>query len=187
MIDCHVNMFGSKPKLNFVLSLEKGYHLELDTLEFLDQYGMQKCQSLIGSIKWEVSLGRIYANAEVITLASFRAEPRQGYVDRAKRVISYLVRFKHVTIRIRTEEPDLSSIPITPYDWEESVYGRVTELLPRDAPLPKGNHAATVSYHDANLYHNVMTGSLVTGFLHFLEKTPIDWCSKNQAIVDTDA
>ena len=65
-----------------------------------------------------------------MTLASFRAEPREGHLDRARRVVSYLVKFKHATIRIRTEEPDLSSIPITPYEWEESVYGKVTELLP---------------------------------------------------------
>ena len=105
-----------------------------------------------------MSLGRLDVNTAVKTLASFRAKPRKGHLDRARRVVSYLVKFKHATIRIRTEEPDLSFIPITPYEWEESVYGKVTELLPIDAPTPKVKHATTVSYHNANVHHNVVVG-----------------------------
>ena len=121
-------------------------------------------------------------NTVVVTLASFRVEPRHGHLDRAA---YYLIRFKHAKIRIRTEQPDLSAIPITPYDWQESVYGKITELLPHDAPPSKGKHIVTVSYHDAKLYHNIITGRLVTVILHFLNKTPIDWHSKNQATVET--
>ena len=36
MIECHVNMFGSKPKLNFMSPLEKDDHPELDASEYLD-------------------------------------------------------------------------------------------------------------------------------------------------------
>ena len=61
-----------------------------------------------------------------MTQASFRTEPRQEHLDRAKGLIFYVVRFIHATIRISTEEPDLSSIPTTSYDWEESVHGKVT-------------------------------------------------------------
>ena len=35
MIDCHVNMIGSNPKLNVISPLEKGDHPELDTSECL--------------------------------------------------------------------------------------------------------------------------------------------------------
>ena len=73
-----------------------------------------------------------------MTLASFRAETR-GNLDRSKRVFYYLVKFKHATINIRTEELDLSSILITPYDWEESVCDKVTELIHHDVPRPKVN------------------------------------------------
>ena len=72
-----------------------------------------------------------------MTLASFIAEPRQGHLDRAKRVVSYLVRFKCATLRIRIEESDFSSIPITPYDWEESLCGKVIEMIPHDALYQK--------------------------------------------------
>ena len=79
----------------------------------------------------------------------------------------------------------MSSIPIAPYEWEESLYGKVTEILLQDSPVPKGKHVVTVSYHDANACHNYVTGRSVTGVLHFINKTPIDWHSKKQAVVDT--
>ena len=40
MMDCHVSMFGSTPKINFITPLEKDDHPELDTSEYLDQDGV---------------------------------------------------------------------------------------------------------------------------------------------------
>jgi hypothetical protein len=48
-----------------------------------------------------------------------------------------------------------------------------------------GKHVVTISYHDANLYHNLITGRSVTGVLHMLNKTPVDWYSKKQSTVET--
>ena len=109
-----------------------------------------------------------------MTLASFVAEPREVNLDRNRQVVSYLINFKYVTIRISTEEPGLCYIPIAPYEWEESVYGKVTELLPQEATAPKGKHVVTVNYYEANLCHDIVTGMSVTGVLHFIKKTPID-------------
>ncbi len=52
-------MFGEKPKLNMSSPLEKGDHPEVDTSELLDPQGTQQYQSLIGSLQWAVSLGRL--------------------------------------------------------------------------------------------------------------------------------
>ena len=41
------------------------------------------------------------------------------------------------------------------------------------------------SFVDANLMHDVITGRSVTGVLHFLNKTPIDWYTKKQSTVET--
>ena len=41
------------------------------------------------------------------------------------------------------------------------------------------------SYVDANLYHDLVSGRSVTGILHKLNQTPIDWYSKLQATVET--
>ena len=46
---CYI-MFGHKPKLICMSPLEKGDHPELDTSEYLDEYGVQTCQSVVVSI-----------------------------------------------------------------------------------------------------------------------------------------
>ena len=51
--------------------------------------------------------------------------------------------------------------------------------------MPKGKPVVTTTYKDANLYHDLMTGRAVTGVLHFLNQTPIDWYSKKQETVET--
>ena len=43
----------------------------------------------------------------------------------------------------------------------------------------------TSGWIDANLYHCYVTGRAVTGVIHNLNKTPIDWYSKKQNTVET--
>ena len=74
-------------------------------------------------------------------------------------------------------EPDYSDLPAKQYDWA-SVYGEVSELLPDDAPEPLGKPVTLMHYVDANLFHDALTGQSVTGVLHMMNATPIDWFSK---------
>ena len=43
----------------------------------------------------------------------------------------------------------------------------------------------TTSYKDANLYHDYATGRSVSGVLHFINSTPVDWFTKKQSTVET--
>ena len=92
---------------------------------------------------------------------------------------------RHAAIHIRTEEPDYSDLPNVEFDWAKSVYGEVKELIPHDAPEPLGKFVTLTHYVDANLMHDMITGRSVTGILHLINKTPIDWYSKKQATVET--
>ena len=185
MVSGYERMYGEKPKQSFGSPLEKGDHPELDTSELLDEDGIRKYQSMIGALQWAVSIGRLDITTAVMTLSSFRVAPRVGHLDRAKHVYGYLMRFREATIRINTEEPDFSELPVQNHDWSYSVYGDVKELIPSDAPTPLGKRVTTVTYVDANLYHDMLTGRSVTGIVHFLNKTPNDWYSKKQATVET--
>jgi len=178
-------MFGSKPRTNVTSPLEKNDHPEVDDTELLDEEGVQQYQSLIGSLQWAVSLGRLDITTAVMTMSSFRSLPRKGHLERAKRIVSYLYRFKYSKIRFRTHEPDFSDIVIPEYDWSTSTYGTVKEAVPHDVPTPLGKPVVTVSYIDANLLHCLNTGRSVTGILHFLNGTPIEWYSKKMATVET--
>ena len=52
-------------------------------------------------------------------------------------------------------------------------------------PEPLGKAVATTITMDANLNHCLATGKSLTGCLHFVNKTLVDWYSKNQATVET--
>jgi hypothetical protein len=89
------------------------------------------------------------------------------------------------SIRVRTEEPDFSDIPDPDNDWAYTVYGKTKELLPKDTPEPLGKYVTLSHYVDSNLMHDITSGKSVTGILHLVNKTPIDWYSKKQATVET--
>jgi hypothetical protein len=61
----------------------------------------------------------------------------------------------------------------------------VEEILPKDLPKSLGNPVTTVTYKDANLYHDMVTGRSVTGILHFCNQTLVDWYSKRQSTVES--
>jgi hypothetical protein len=92
---------------------------------------------------------------------------------------------KHGFIRVRTDEPDFSDLPPKRYDWSHTVYGTVKEAIPTDAPPPLGKRVVLTSHVDANLYHDWITGRAVTGVLHFINQTPVEWFTKKQATAET--
>jgi hypothetical protein len=158
MISTYVNIFGAKPSMKYSSPLEKGDHPEIDESDFLDDTGTQQYQSLVGALQWAVSIGRFDITTAVMTLSSFRAMPRRGHMDRIKRIYGYLAKMKDGVIRIRTGEPDYSALPDQEFDWDKSVYGNVSEMLPSDAPRPLGKYVTLTHYYDANLYHDIVTG-----------------------------
>ena len=184
LLDNFERLFGQKPK-QYKSPLEKGDNPELDTSELLDIDGIKIYQSLIGSLQWIVQIGRFDVHTAVMSMSRFRAAPRQGHLQRAKRIFGYLSKMRHSNIRIRVEMPDFSNIPEKTYDWSNTCYRGAKEDIPDDAPIAKGNPVLLSSYVDANLYHDLLSGKSVTGILHFANKTPLDWFSKLQGTVET--
>ena len=120
-----------------------------------------------------------------MSLSRFRAQPRKGHLDRAKRIVGYLLFLPDGAIRFRTGEPDFPSLKDQEYDWTRSVYSGACEQIPHDIPKPLGKHVQTTHYVDANLHHDLATGKAVTAVLHLLNQTPIDAYTKRQSTVET--
>ena len=70
-----------------------------------------KYLTMVGKLQWLVSLERFDIHAQVATMSKFRAAPRQGHMDRLKRIYSYAIRTKDYANRFRTEQPDYSFLP----------------------------------------------------------------------------
>jgi hypothetical protein len=176
--------YGEKPKERFQ-PLDSDDHPEVDTSELLSEEGITQYQSLIGELQWAVALGRFEIFAALISLSRFRVSPRIGHLERLRRIYGYLRKYPDGAIRFQTGIPDYD-IPISANaDWTRTVYGEVSEELPKDMPVPKGKPVRTSTFMDANLYHCLVTGRAATGILHFLNQTPIEWFAKKQGSVET--
>ena len=182
ILESYERMFKEKPRKSRP-PLEGGDHPELDTPELCDEHQTKQFQPLIGQLQWFISLGHFDIDAHVMSLSAFRVQPRKGHLDRAKRIVGYLLLLPYGAIRFRTGEPDFSSLKDQEYDWTKSVYSGACEQIPHDIPKPLGKHGQTTHYVDANLHHDLATGKVVTAALHFLNQTPIDAYSKRHHLV----
>ena len=186
ILDTYKRNFGTEPH-NKNSPMVQNDHPEIDDSDFLGPEDIKLYQSMIGALQWCISLGRFEILPAVMTMGRFRICPRQGHMERLKRIYGFLRKYKHGAIRIRTGLPD--DIVETENEWDNdwlyTVYGEVKELLPPDAPEPLGKPVRITTFEDANLYHDLLTGRAVTGALHFLNGTPVDWYSKRQDTVET--
>jgi hypothetical protein len=172
------------PKRDVHAPLEPGDHPELDTSPLLGQHETALYMSMIGAMQWAVALGRIDIFAATMTMSGFRAAPHEGHLVRLKRVYAYLRNYRKTSIKFRTHIPDYSQFKDEEVDWGY-VYHPCIEEVPSDAPRAMGKCVRTTSFVDANLMHDYITGRSVTGILHLLNKTPIEWFCKKQNTVES--
>ena len=70
-----------------------------------------KYLTMVGQLQWLVTLGRFDLHAQVRAMSRFRAAPRQGHMDRVKRIYAYAIWTKNYAVRLRTDQPDNSFLP----------------------------------------------------------------------------
>ena len=182
ILESYEKMFKEKPRKSRP-PLEGGDHPELDTPELCDEHQTFQFQTLIGQLQWLVSPGHFDIAVHVMSLSRFRAQPRKGHLDRAKRILGYLLFLPDGAIRFRTGDPDFPSLKDQEYDWTRSVYSGACEQIPHDIPKPLGKHVQTTHYVDASLHHDLGTEKAVTAVLHFLNQIPIDAYPKRHHLV----
>ena len=78
--------------MNHLKASGQNNHPELDTSEILEGDMVAKCLTMVGQLQWLVTLGRFDLHAHVATMSRFRAAPRQGHMDRFKRIYGYAIR-----------------------------------------------------------------------------------------------
>ena len=194
-------LINEDPPKGYKTPLDKNDHPELDTSEILEGDMAAQYLTMVGQLQWLDTLGRFDIHAQAATMSRFRAAlgkdiwtDSRGFtpmplglrimqlglelMDRLKRIYSYAIRTKDYAIGFRTDQPDYSFLHDQDFDWTYSVYGNVQEILPDDMPEPLGEAVITTTTMDANLNHCLATRKSLTGCLHFVNKTPVDWYSK---------
>ena len=98
--------------IEYYCPIEEGNHPELDESPSLESDGIRLYWSLNGSLQWDVTLGRFDILIGVTKMSSFRVSPREGHLDRLKRMNGYLKRHPARAVRFRTGIPDHESTNI---------------------------------------------------------------------------
>lgn len=150
----------------------------MDVSEELSAEDAAYFQSLIGILRWMVELGRVDITCEVSMLSSHLALPRVGHLQQLFHIFAYLKKSHNTEMVFDPSEMDIGLEGFVEHDWSASEFGNVTEELPRNAPDPRGMGFTITAFVDSDHAGDVLTRRSRTGFLVYLNSSPIYWYSK---------
>ena len=97
---------------------------------------------------------------------------------------AYLKIYSRSTLVFDDNEPDIDASSFIKADWSE-YYPYAKEVIPEDAPEPRGRSVTTNCFVDADHAGCQMTRRSHTGVIIFVNRAPILWYSKRQNTVET--
>jgi hypothetical protein len=131
-----------------------------------------------------VELGRIDIATEVSLLSSHLAYPREGHLETALHIMSYLRQKHNTRLIFDPTYPKIDMGMFPQFDWTE-FYGNIDEAIPADMPEPLGKDVDVRMMCDSDHAGDRRTRRSRTGFLIFCNMALIDWVSKKQATIET--
>jgi hypothetical protein len=161
----------------------QGHRAETDVTPELNDELANRCQQLIGALRWACELGRIDILFEISLLASHTAMPRQGHLEAAWHVFAYLKQHLNSTIVFDERLPCVKENAFLQVDWGD-FYGTKKEEMPPKMPTARGNSVRISCFVDADHAGNLVTRRSHTGTLVFVNNALISWCSKRQNTVE---
>ena len=164
--------------------LPSKYRPELDLTDELDDRDANYFQELIGVLRWAIELGRVDIAVEVSMLSSYLALPRQGHLDAAYHIFSYLMYRPKVWLAMDPNPPNINQSLFPKANWAE-FYPDAKEELPPKMPEPRGKPVMVECFVDADHASNRLTHCSQTGILLFCNRAPIIWLSKHQNTVES--
>ena len=103
LAETYKRLFNEDPPKGHKTALDKNDLPELDTYAILEGDMAAKYLTMVGQLQWLVTLGRFDLHTHVATMSRFRAAPRQGHMDRLKRIYAYATRTRDYAVRFRTD------------------------------------------------------------------------------------
>lgn len=178
---------GEKLKSGIKTPLPTNYKPELDVTHLLEPSEVNYYQQLIGILRWTCELGRVDILLEVSLMSSYCANPRVGHMEAIYHIFSYLKNHENSTLVFDSSEPDFDPNVFVPdQDWH-GFYLDAKDVCPPNMPPPKGKSVTISCFVDANHAGNLITRRSQTGFIIFVNKSPIIWYSKRQNTVESSS
>lgn len=160
--------------------MRTSYSPELDVNKELDAEEHAYFQSLIGTLRWIVELGRVDICLEVSLLSSHLALPRQGHLEQALHIFAYLRIYHNTELVLDPSDPVIDETLFERQDWSTSEFGHKasTETLPGNMPEPRGQGFVICAKVDADHTGDCVSRRSRTGFLVWINSAMVFWMSK---------
>ena len=115
------------------------------------------------------------------------ALPREGHLKAVFHVFAFL-KGKHNGVMVFDHtEPGIDESKFPSEDWSATVYGDCKELIPCDAPEPRGVGFTMRAFVNSDHAGDSVTRRSRSGFLIFLNSASIYWFSKKQLGIETSS
>ena len=159
---------------------------QLDDSPFVDAADISKCQSMLGSVNWVLTLGRFDIAYALNTMSRYSMAPREGHFKAMKRVLGYLRATPKGQILLDVSEPPIreEATVTMGQNWSE-LYPDAVEDIPIGLPEGLGNLATLTCYVDADHARDQVTRRSVTGIVLLMNNTPVAWISSRQKTCET--
>ena len=165
----------------------RDYRPETDTTPELSSAESSYFQSLIGVLRWIVELGRVDITMETSAMASMMACPRRGHLQQLLHMFAFLKNKHNASMVFDPSEPDIDLQQFVKEDWSAAAYGECKEEVPGNMPQPRGKAFTIRAFVDSDHAGDITTRRSRTGFIIFLNSSPIQWFSKKQTCVETSS
>ena len=175
---------GLKLRPGIKAPLTSKYRPEVDVSPELEAEDASFYQSLIGSLRWIVEMGRIDICCEVSMMASQVAMPREGHLQQVYHIFGYLKAHHNARIMMDPSYPDILIEDFKDEDWGK-FYKVEKEPVPSNSPKPIGMEFVIRAFVDADHAGDVVSRRSRTGFIVMVNGAPIYWLSKKQPGVET--
>ena len=115
------------------------------------------------------------------------ALPREGHLKAVFQMFAFL-KSKHNSVMVfDLTEPDIDETKFAKEDWSATVYGECQDIIPDNAPKPRGIGFIMRAFVDSDHAGDNVTRRSRTGFMVFLNSAPIYWFSKKQLGIETSS
>ena len=134
-----------------------------------------------------VDLGRVGLTCEVSMMSSHMAMPHEGHLSQLLHIFSYLKKCHNSKLVFDPSDREFDRNFFVEQDWESSEYENLVEELPIGGPIPKGMGFTMLVYVDSDHAGEVISHRSRTGFIIYLNNSPVYWMSKKQQGVETSS
>ena len=161
------------------------YRPEIDISHELKPQDALYYKSLIGILRWIFELGRVDICVEVSMMSSHVALLRKVNFYQVLHIFGYLKKHHNDKMVFEPTDPDINMSKFKKQDWSQMIYGELNEVMPTNAALACGRGMHMNVWVELDYAGESIMRRSRTGYLIFLNGSPIYWFSKNIPSIET--